>query len=297
MGESILDAVPHERNFSFAKHTTYGCGGYAETACFPRTEEEACKVLAALDKSGKRYYILGAGSNVLAADGLYRGVVVCTSRVKYIKAGSAPYTVRAGCGVKVAELLAYCKKRGLTGAEFLAGIPATLGGLAFMNGGAGGRFMSDCVSSVRIFDGKIRELANKECNFTYKHSTMRDIKCMILSVLLTLECSTPAVVAKKISERLKARSALPRGKSCGCVFENYCGIGAGRIIENAGLKGVRAGKAYVSREHADFIINGGDRSADVFSLIKLVKSEVYKKFGITLKEEVCYIGDLDDSDG
>ena len=81
------------------------------------------------------------------------------------------------------------------------------------------------------------------------------------------------------------------------MFENYCGVSAGKIIEGAGLKGARVGKAYVSAEHADFIINGGDSSADVYALIRFVKDEVYKKFGITLKEEVCYIGDFNDSNG
>lgn len=297
MSADIFDAVPHRRDFSFAEHTTYGCGGCADIAYFPRSADEACKLFSALKAEGIKFCILGAGSDVLAADGLYRGAVVCTYNLRAVEYDPIGLTLRTECGVTVAELLAYCRARGLSGMEFLAGIPATVGGLACMNGGAGGKFMSDCIKSVRVFDGELHDLTNEECEFAYKHSTMRDIDCIILSVLFAVERQTPAAVAANIAARLKGRAALPAGRSCGCVFENYCGVSAGKIIEGAGLKGARVGKAYVSAEHADFIINGGDSSADVYALIRFVKDEVYKKFGITLKEEVCYIGDFNDSNG
>lgn len=297
MDADILAVVPHKKNFSFSKNTTYGCGGVAETAYFPRSESEACALFSALKNSHKKFYILGGGSDVLAQDGFYDGAVICTSNLKGIEANPSFSEVRAGCGVCTWELLSWCKKNGAGGAEFMAGIPATVGGLAFMNGGAGGKFIGDIIKSVRIFDGELRDLSNEECKFTYKHSTMRDINCIILSVLMSFERKKPVAVAADIAKRLKERAAIPAGKSCGCVFENYCGISAGKIIESAGLKGARVGKAYVSSKHADFIINGGTSSRDVYILIQRVKDEVYKKFGITLKEEVNYIGDFNDLNG
>ncbi len=339
--------VPFCKNFSFASGTTYGCGGIADCAFFPRTEEEACSAFSFALKSGKPFCVLGCGSDVLAQDGFYDGYVICTSALNQIKyatdcgdisvesktsenylektalkknnifgaadkkadknkcslkddsdfslkdyAENDTAILEVGAGVKVKDLLIFCKKNGLSGTEYIAGIPASLGGLAFMNGGAAGKYISENIVSVRIFDGEIKTFSKEECNFTYKHSTMRDIKCVILSIKLAFKRENPLKVAQNIKNRLAERKSLPSGRSCGCVFENYCGVSAGKIIESADLKGVRIGGAYVSEKHANFIINDGTNSADVYALIRYVKDEVYKKFGITLKEEVCYIGEF-----
>lgn len=292
----IFDSVPRKDNFSFAAGTTYGCGGTARAAFFPGNEHEAAELYSALKRRGERFCILGCGSNVLARDGFYDGYVICTSRLRGIspeRIGGKEVNLNILGGTRVAELLNYCKKYALSGVEFLAGIPASIGGLTYMNGGAAGIYIGEFIQSVRICDDEIRALTADECNFSYKHSTMRDIECLILSIKLRLKQSTSRSVALNIDERLSARRQLPRGRSCGCVFENYCGVSAGKIIENAGLKGLRLGGAYVSPVHANFIINGGDSSADVYALIQTVKGEVFKKFGVTLKEEVCYIGDFE----
>lgn len=288
--------IPRKDNFSFAAGTTYGCGGTARAAFFPRSEEEGTELYSALLKSGEKFCVLGCGSDVLAQDGFYDGYVLCTKNINGISLcgeSGGEVALNVACGVTVGELLFFCKREGLSGLEFLAGIPATAGGLLFMNGGAGGKYIGERVSSVRIFSDKRRELTAEECNFTYKHSTMRDIKCFISGAKLLLKRENTQIVLKKIQNYLSARKNLPRGRSCGCVFENYCGVSAGKIIENAGLKGAREGRAYVSGRHANFIINEGRSSSDVYSLICRVKSEVYEKFGVTLKEEVNYIGDFE----
>lgn len=290
----IFARIPKVENFSFAANTTYGCGGCARRAYFPRTEEEACRLFSALSECGEKFVVLGNGSNVLAQDGLYDGAVVSTKNLKKISFVSRSQALLyCGSGVTVAELLNFCTANGLGGAEFTAGIPATLGGLVYMNGGAGGGWIGDIVNSVRIFDGKLRVLSQEECNFSYKHSTMRDINSIILGVNLQLTHSNAATIQKNIKDRLLARSAVPSGKSCGCVFKNYFGVSAGSIIESAGLKGKRIGNAVVSEKHCNFILNcGGKKSSDIYALINFVKDEVYKKFGVTLEEEVCYIGDF-----
>lgn len=122
---------------------------------------------------------------------------------------------------------------------------------------------------------------------------MRDINCLILGAELALKHTSAKIVAANIKKRLSERGVLPRGKSCGCVFENYCGVSAGRLIEDAGLKGAHMGSAFISEKHANFIINEGKASSDVYALIQQAKREVYNKFGITLREEVCYIGDFE----
>lgn len=288
-------SVPCKTDFSFASATTYGCGGVARAAFFPRNEQEAAELFVCLKNSGENFCVLGRGSNVLAQDGFYDGYVLSTCGLcgASLKKTEKGYVLNVQCGAATGSLTALCRREGASGLEFIAGIPASIGGLLYMNGGAGGRYMEDVVTSVKIVDDDIRELPRKDCCFAYKHSIMRDINCCILSAKLSLGISTPREVAKNISARLAARRYLPCGRSCGCVFENYCGVSAGKIIENAGLKGLRYGKAFVSSEHANFIINRGRFSADVYGLICRIKEEVYNKLGITLKEEVCYIGDFE----
>lgn len=293
---SLPSGVPVRYNFSFASNTTYGCGGIAKAALCPRSEREGASAFSRLLKSGKRFCVLGGGSNVLAQDGFYDGYVLSTSRIKSlsVRVSGEDVALNVSCGVKVAEVLAFCIKEGYSGLEFLAGIPASMGGVLYMNAGAGGEYIESRVLSVRLSDGeKVRVLSREECNFTYKHSTMRDINCLILGAELALKRTSAKNVAANIKKRLSERGALPRGKSCGCVFENYCGVSAGRLIEDAGLKGAQKGGAFISEKHANFIINEGKASSDVYALIQQAKREVYNKFGITLREEVCYIGDFE----
>lgn len=294
---SLPSGVPVKQNFSFAANTTYGCGGVAKAVLCPRSEREGAITFSVLAKSGAAFCVLGCGSNVLARDGFYDGYVLSTSRIRSLTVRSisdGDAVLNVSCGVKVAEVLAFCLKEGYSCLEFLAGIPASMGGVLYMNAGAGGRSIAENVLSVRLSDGEnIRTLTREECNFTYKHSTMRDINCLILGAELAVKRTSVKNVAANIKKRLSERGVLPRGKSCGCVFKNYCGVSAGRLIEDAGLKGARIGGAVVSGKHANFIINEGATSSDVYALIQLVKREVYNKFGITLREEVCYIGDFE----
>ena len=293
---SLPSGVPVRYNFNFAANTTYGCGGIAKAALYPRSEMEGALAFSRLLKSGKRFCVLGGGSNVLAQDGFYDGYVLSTSCIKSLSArvSGEDVVLNVSCGVKVAEVLAFCLKEGYSGLEFLAGIPASMGGVLYMNAGAGGEYIESRVLSVRLSDGeKIRVLSREECDFTYKHSTMRDINCLILGAELALKHTSAKIVAANIKKRLSERGVLPRGKSCGCVFENYCGVSAGRLIEDAGLKGAHMGSAFISEKHANFIINEGKASSDVYALIQQAKREVYNKFGITLREEVCYIGDFE----
>ena len=197
-------------------------------------------------------------------------------------------------GTKVAELLKYCKDNCLGGLEYLYGIPASVGGAAFMNAGVSGHMMGDNVESVRLYDGKAIILINEKCNFGYRHSTMRDINALILSIIVKVDNLSAEEIAERINYFKERRSHLPKGKSCGCVFKNPAGNSAGALIEQAGLKGLRVGGAYVSESHASFIINDGGSSSDVKSVIEIVKARVSEQFGVLLREEVVYIGEFND---
>lgn len=284
-----------ERNFSLARHTTYGLGGNAPVAYFPKNSVEFCALYDELKQRNLPFFVLGRGSNLLVSDRGYDGAVVATSSFRTIKREGNE--IICSSGATVGDLLNFCKAEGLGGLEYLAGIPATLGGVAYMNGGAGGKFIAENIKSVTIYDGKLRELSLKDCNFGNKHSIMRDINCIILGIRLKTFADSPIIIAERIADRLQARATQPGGKSCGCVFKNPMGESAGKLIDECGLKGARIGGAQVSDRHANFILNRGGTAADVRALIALIQREVYQKRGVRLEEEVIYIGDFNDSNG
>ena len=286
--------IAHTNYFDFSKNTTYHLGGRCKAAYFPATEEETIKVFNELNRSSEKFIVLGKGSNVLASDTFYDGYVISTALLKGI------YRIdenKIAClsGTSVSELLNFCRERGLSGLEFLAGIPASIGGLTLMNGGAGGKYISDVFVSAAIYSGKLCNFNRDLCNFTYKRSTMRDISCVILSVIFNVIPTSKEEVENNIKHFLHARKDQPKGKSCGCVFKNPEGASAGKLIDDCGLKGLRLGGASVSDVHANFIINNGGSARDVYNLINLVKKTVYEKIGVLLDEEVVYIGDFNDS--
>lgn len=295
-------------DFLFSKYTTYGLGGGAREVFFPRNFVEARAVWDYLNpaknycniQSGgaekNKFFILANGSNLLASDRFYDGSVICTKRLCGI-VRTGENEIFCAAGTLVSKILSYCLKHGLGGLEYLCGIPATIGGIAYMNGGAGGIYINSNVISVSLYNGKKYNLSNENCKFGYKYSTMRDINALILGVKLSVSTSLPDEVASRIKCYAERRRALPNGRSCGCVFKNPSGVSAGKLIQDCNLAGLKIGGAYVSREHCNFIINDGARAEDVKKLISLVASTVYKNTGIKLQEEVVYIGEFNETDG
>ncbi len=290
--KDALKSVKREDDFSFSNHTTYGLGGRAKAAYFPENEEQAVAVYKYLKKSGEKFLILGKGSNILASDKDYDGSVICTKYLQGVEFEGNCLKILSGTTVQ--QLFSFCIKNGVTGLEYLAGIPASVGGLVVMNGGTSDLRISSNVLSVSLFDGKLREFSNKNCNFGNKHSTMSDINALILAVYVGFEREKPEKVEENVNNFLSKRKHQPKGKSCGCVFKNPEGYSAGKLIDGAGLKGFKLGGAEVSREHANFIINNGDSADDVYTLIKYVKRSVYEKTRIKLEEEVIYIGEFNE---
>jgi len=291
----LVKNILTDENFLFSEHTTYGLGGHAKVAYFPETEEAATEIFKFVNCNFKKSLILGNGSNVLASDEFYDGAVICTAKLDSISCNGDVLNCQSGVTVK--KLLNFCVENGLSGLEYLAGIPASIGGLIYMNGGINCRHLGEDVLTVSIYDGNLRKISNENCDFGNKHSIMRDINAIILNVDLKTVSDDPIRIKKNIEYFLSLRKIQPKGKSCGCVFKNPKNLSAGRLIDEAGLKGLSFGGAYVSSEHANFIINNGATPNEIYSLIHEVKSRVYARFGITLDEEVIYIGEFNGTDG
>lgn len=281
-------------DFEFCKNTTYRLGGKAKIAYYPKNIRQTINSFKNCVKSGVVPFVIGNGSNVLAANGFYDGAVVSTKKLcGIIRLNDNELFCLAG--TLISDLIKYCVKNGFGGVEYLTKIPATVGGAAYMNAGAAGHYFGENIARVMIFDEKKRILSQNECCFTYKHSTMRDIDCVILGVTVKVFKTTSQSVKVNVMRYSSARNKLPTGRSCGCVFKNPNGNFAGELIERAGLKGFSYGCAQVSSAHANFVLCHGSDADDVKRLISIVKRIVFDKFGVELFEEVVYIGDFNET--
>lgn len=289
---SEFSGMPYAAPFSFRKNTTVGIGGEAPLALYPENAGRMAAVLSLLHRQGIPYVVLGRGSNVLASDRGFNGVVINTSRANAVSTRGCVLTAECGAGLE--KVLSVAKRNGLGGLSYLCGIPATVGGAVFMNAGVRGGYIGERVISVdALIGGGRHTLSAKECEFSYKHTRFMEEETVILSARLRLEKSSPTAIDSEYAAAKTARENLPRGKSMGCVFKNPEGFSAGELLERAGMKGEFCGAAAVSREHANFIINmGGASSDDVLRLIEKMKKAVFAETGIELSEEIRHIGEF-----
>ena len=192
--------------------------------------------------------------------------------------------------VKIVDLAA---KNSLTGLEFAAGIPGTIGGAVVGNAGTADKWIGDLVEKVEVLgeDGEIHQLPTSECQFGYRTSRFQKTKEIILRVVLKLKKDSLQKIKQRIAENLSKRANQPKEKSAGSIFKNPKEKPAGWLIDQCGLKGIRIGDAQISPQHANFIVNlGKARAADVLKLISLARTEVRKKFGVELEEEIYLLG-------
>lgn len=275
-------------DFDFSRNSSIGCGGVAPIAFFPNNVEELSSLIECLKQDGVRYCVLGNLTNVLPSDGVAGFAVICTKRMRGIAIGELIF---AYAGVTSGELLNVCKHEKRGGAEFLSGIPCTLGGALYMNAGAGGKYIFEIVEGVMVLrDGKPRILTLSDCEYAYKQSVFMKNDDVILGAYLKLPQATEKEIEEKEEYYSSRRLHLPKGKSMGCVFKNPPNMSAGMLIEEAGLKGYCVGGARISEQHANFIINEKKAtSKDIRTLITLVKKEVKARFGVCLEEEIRYL--------
>jgi UDP-N-acetylmuramate dehydrogenase len=291
----MADALRGEllRSEPLARYTSWRVGGPADRLYRPADEQDLAQFLADLDPNEPLFW-LGLGSNLLIGDGGIRGTVIHTQGCLSAIDAQPPHGLRAGAGASCAKVARFASRRGLVGAEFLAGIPGTMGGALAMNAGAWGGETWPLVRLVKTIDrkGRIRERDPSAFRVGYREVQGPPGEWFIGADLVLAPGDTEAAQAR-IRELLGRRNATqPTGlPSCGSVFRNPTGDHAARLIEAAGLKGRRLGGAEVSTKHANFIINRGNATAtDIASLIDLVQMEVERRSGIRLRPEVRRVG-------
>jgi len=281
-------------NEPLAKYTSWRVGGSADRFYSPADKDDLEQFIQTL-ATGEQVLFLGLGSNVLIRDAGVRGTVIYTrGKLKQMQMqGSDQLYVESG--VPCAHVARFCIEQGLSGAEFLAGIPGTMGGALKMNAGAFGSETWDLVASVEMLalGDSAKHYSADAFSVSYRSVNVGD-KGYFLSTILQLSSDSKASSQNKIKNLLAQRAATqPTNQAtCGSVFKNPSNDHAARLIELSGLKGYTIGGAQVSQKHANFIVNTGDASAlDIENLIEFVQEEVYKLQGVKLQMEVCIIGD------
>lgn len=307
---NYLDNVKEKENL--ARHTTFRVGGDAEFFYEVSNPLDLLHAVRTASYIGMPYEILAGGSNVLVADNGFSGLIIKIRSGKFDIDGSI---VEAEAGAPLASVMTRTASEGLSGLEWAAGIPGTIGGAIFGNAGSFGSAISDAASSVDIYDPKKDEvitLSNRDCDFGYRNSAFKKDNLIILRCKLNLLKDNPSRIAKTINSNLQhKRENHPSGYlSAGCVFKNidkksikatddkflremarFEKIPVGFLIQEAGLKGHNVGDAIVSDRHANFIVNKGSACAEQIAyLIDMIKNRVEHQFGVVLEEEIRYIG-------
>lgn len=287
-----LKSITNEENIfvnePMKKHTTFRTGGNADYLVTPTSKEEIIELL----KIDIPKTVIGNGSNLLVKDGGIRGLVIQLSK-------NDRYTINenvieAGSGIFVAKLSQLALKEGLTGLEFACGIPGTLGGAIYMNAGAYGGEMSNVVVETEFLkeNGEIETITDHQ--FAYRKSIFQNMNGIILSSRLKLEKGNVDEIKSKMDEYKTARNTKQpiNFPSAGSTFKRPEGYFAGKLIEDAGLKGYRIGGAEVSTLHAGFVINADNAtSKDILELISYIQKTVNEKFGVNLETEVKITGE------
>ena len=289
----VSGATVIRRDEPLAKRTTLRVGGPADFFIEPANEEDLAGAVKLCGESGVPFFILGRGSNLLVRDGGIRGAVICLSQPAFGKIEINGGTVHCGAGAKLKNVAVEARRNGLSGLEFLEGIPGSVGGALRMNAGAMGGQTFDAVESVRLMDfsGRVFQLPREAVAVAYRGcATLKD------HVALAAVFKCCAASRDEIEKRMKSFSekrwdSQPAAPSAGCIFKNPAAIPAGKLMDELGLKGARVGGAVVSAEHGNFIVNDGKATAgDVLNLIELLKAKAKAERGIELQTEVEIIG-------
>jgi UDP-N-acetylmuramate dehydrogenase len=283
-----------KKNVSLAPYTSFRIGGKAEYFFTAFKKEDAISAISFVKKTKKPFFILGFGSNLLVSDKGFKGLVI---KIGFKDIRTKGLKITAEAGAPLGLLMLKAQESGLSGLEWLSGIPGTLGGAIRGNAGSFKKSMEDVVKKAEVLDartGRIRFFSNKECGFGYRKSVFKKNNNL---VILSAELELKKKERKRIKEEMKKyfetkQQTQPLNfPSAGSVFKNPGKKSAGELIELCGLKGKRIGGAEISEKHANFIVNKKNAKAkDVLSLINLAKKKVKSKFKINLEEEIVLLG-------
>lgn len=285
-----------------ADFTTLKVGGPAAAVAMPASSAEFVALVELLHNHRVPWQAIGRGSNLLAADRGYDGVVIVLDRrfgaIEPADSDATQATLRVEAGCGMARLLQWCVVQELAGLEFLAGIPGSVGGALAMNAGAWGKEIAECVSGIEILvaTGTLCRVDRAALGFSYRHLALEP-GTVIVAGFFTLPRGNGLAIEEQMAAYVAARKVKqPKGvANAGSFFKNPPGDAAGRLIEQAGLKGATLGGAMVSPVHANFLVNTGTATAyDLYALMRLVQARVEALFGVRLEPEVHLLGSFDE---
>lgn len=286
-----------QEHISLAKYTTYKLGGPARYFAEPASVDELREALEFARAQGIPHFILGKGSNLVVSDHGYPGLVIYMGRTfKEIRFDGE--LVECEAGALLHSVVTQSVKRGLAGIQNLGGIPGTMGGGVYINAGAFDQELVQTVESVESVDvqtGEIRLRTGAQCQFSYRHSLYFDLNEVITRVWLRLKLVDQEALEAEMNETLRKRKSKQplEFPNAGSMYKRPLGTYAGKLIEEAELKGFRMGGAQISPMHANFVINVGDcKAQDVFDLSEEVVLRVQAQSGIKLEKEQIFLGDF-----
>ena len=292
----VREVLPAERirqDELMARHTTMGVGGSADWFLLPETAEELAALVQAFLAADVPYFVLGGGANLLVRDSGIRGAVIAMNRLSGMDISGNKITALAGTPTAAVARAAY--EKALSGLEFAAGIPGTIGGAAYMNAGAFGGDMSQIVRRVTTLDaaGVSHTYEMSEMAYAYRHSRFMERPETIVSVEMELGKGNQETMFRAMKEyQQKRRETQPSDRSAGSTFKRPEGVAAAKLIDDLGLKGFSVGGAAVSEKHAGFVINRGRATcADVLAVMEEVRNRVQAHYGISLEPEVRIVGE------
>ncbi len=298
----LKEVVPAERitrDEPMSAHTTMRVGGAADVFARIASADELERAVALLRSEGAPFTVIGRGSNLIVSDEGYRGTVLCTSgsfaQITDRPSGDGRTYISADAGTLLGTLAAYAMELGLTGLEFAAGIPGTVGGAVRMNAGAYGPEIGELVTSVRLLtpDGLTVEAAASDMDFGYRHSRIPETGEIVTGCTLILSPGDKNAIAARIEELAKARRDKQplEYPSSGSTWKRPEGYFAAKLLEEAGCKGLSVGDAQISEKHAGFVINRGNATAsDIRRLMRMAEDRVFAASGVRLVPEVEFIG-------
>ena len=289
-GDGCSPNFTHRVNEPLADKTSFRLGGPAAVFVDCESVEELIDARRYARDRHVPLYVLGGGTNVLVHDDGVAGVVVRLKGERFTSLGFQGTNAVCGAGRRLSSVLVAAQKEGLGGLTPLAGIPGTVGGAIAMNAGTKEGYVAELASELLVLDqdDRVRTISAREAGFAYRASALGGR--IVLLATLSLVVSDSDLIAEQMQRIRAARKASQPagGRTAGCVFRNPPGRSAGELIDRCGLKGYRIGGAYVSRKHANWIINDGHAvSADVLSLINRVRSRVLDWTGVALDLEIC----------
>lgn len=299
LGKKLLSILKEEqvkKDEPMKSHTTFRVGGPAAYFVTPQTAEEVAKVIEACIQENVPYYIVGNGSNLLVSDKGYEGVIIqIYKQMNQVEVEGTQ--IRAQAGALLSMIAKRALDAALTGFEFAAGIPGTLGGACVMNAGAYGGEMKDVLQSITVLTdkGEVKVLAKEELELGYRTSVIAKKGYIVLEAVIELQKGEKEAI-QAVMDELKEKRITKQPleyPSAGSTFKRPEGYFAGKLIQDAGLRGFQVGGAQVSEKHCGFVINKNQATAsDVMNLMNQVSDKVYEAFGVRLEPEVKRLGEF-----